>query len=702
MNLFQNLTCRLLGRAAKHASPARKIGQGRQLRMESLESRQMMDGGLAPMLASMTELAAQYPTKAAPTMLYVNFDGSTSRNISAFASTNRDDDMQEILFRTSEMFAPFNVQVVRLFGNDSVSRTNGNTTVFVGNDASLTGFGGYTPWEFTDYPSGGTSYNHRINSHLFDIAIVDPMNGTAVASNLWTAQVIAHEAGHTFGLGHVLSSPAEDAMSYDATNAAFLNQDFSITNLNNNGRGMNVPNEDVVPVWYRKLPAINFGFGSFQFNLHEVYDIKLQNSFTTLTTLLGSNSTNRDSVANLSAVDPGFAARQVNLPLAVGRTLNGVLDRQGDYDVFTYVADRTGTLRVEVNNINGSFVAPTVMIYNPATGGMVEVASNALSNGRAEAVFNGVAGTSYRIIVGAQNGVSTGEYEVSLDAGRAAGAAASLSIASLATNLSGTSNSVRLENQSGHFRLVVNNAVVWSDQIKDLASVTVVGTSSPDNFTLVGEFPFQVSIAGGGGSDTLTGRGTENTWTLQALDRGQVAGTGGLVSFESIENLTGGAGADTFRFHLAGRVSGRISGGGGTDTLDYSSFGSAVAVDLSLGRATSTAGVSLVENITGSRYSDTLIGNSQANVIRGGAGDDTIYGRAGDDELFGEDGLDWLYGEAGADYLDGGADAYRDNLYGDAPGARDEADTYASHFLAVADYFARLANDQLYLGKKTR
>lgn len=699
MNLFHHWTRRFRRSAATSTSPTpRKIGQGRRLLLESLETRQVLDGALAPMLTSMTELAAQYPTKTAPTMLYVNFDGSTSRSIAPFASANREDDMQEILFRTAEIFAPFNVQVVRMFGNDTISRVNGNTTIFVGNDASITGFGGYTPAKNSDYPADNTSYDHRINSNPFDIAIVDPMNGTAVASNLWTSQVIAHEAGHTFGLAHVLSSPGQDIMSYDSSNVAFLNQTFNVTNLNNNQNGMVTPTDAVQPVWYRKLPAV--GFGSFQFNLHEVYDIKLQNSYTTLTKLLGSNPAIRDSVANLSAVDPGFAAGQFNLPLMVGRTLTGTIERQGDYDVFTYVADRTGTLRVEVNNINGSFVAPTVMIYNPATGGMVEVASNTLSNGRTEAVFNGVAGTSYRIIVGSQSGLTTGEYEVSLDAGLPAGANPSLQIASLATNLSGSSNSVRLESQSGHFRLVVNDAVIWSDQIKDLTNVSVVGTEQIDNFSLVGEFPFDVVLFGQGGSDTLTGRSVgTNAWTLQALDRGQLVGSGNPLSFSSIENLTGGPGADHFAFRLTGRISGKITGGGGTDTLDYANYASAVTVDLTAGRATGAASVSLVENITGSRYDDTLIGNSQANVIRGGNGNDTIYGRAGDDQLFGEDGLDWLYGEAGADYLDGGADSFRDNLYGDASGAVDEADTYASHFLAVADYFARLANDKISLGK---
>lgn len=698
MNLFHHWTRRFRRSAATSTSPTpRKIGQGRRLLLESLETRQVMDGALAPMLTSMTELAAQYPTKTAPTMLYVNFDGSTSRSIAPFASANREDDMQEILFRTAEIFAPFNVQVVRMFGNDTISRVNGNTTIFVGNDASITGFGGYTPAKNSDYPADNTSFDHRINSNSFDIAVVDPMNGTAVASNVWTSQVIAHEAGHTFGLAHVLSSPSQDAMSYNSGNMAFLNQTFNVTNLNNNQNGMVAPTDAVQPVWYRKLPAI--GFGSFQFDLYEVYDIKLQNSYTTLTTLLGSNPTGRDSVANLSAVDPGFAARQVNVPLMVGRTLNGTIERQGDYDVFTYVADRTGTLRVEVNNINGSFVAPTVMIYNPATGGMVEVASNTLSNGRTEAVFSGVAGTSYRIIVGSQSGLTTGEYEVSLDAGLPAGANPSLQIASLATNLSGSSNSVRVENQAGHLRLVVNNAVIWSDQIKDLTSVMVVGTNAQDDFTLAGEFPFHLSLVGGNGSDTLTARNTENVWTLQAIDRGQVAGTGSPVSFDSIENLAGGTGSDTFVFRPSGKISGKIAGGGGTDTLDYSAYGSAVTVDLTAGRATGTLSVSLIENITGSRHDDTLIGNSQVNVIRGGNGGDTIYGRGGDDELFGEDGLDWLYGEGGADYLDGGADSYRDNLFGDTAGAVDEADTYASHFLAVADYFARLANDKINLGK---
>ena len=49
------------------------------------------------------------------------------------------------------------------------------------------------------------------------------------------AQDIAHEAGHTFGLAHDLSSPQQDVMSYDAANTAFLNTTLDITDLNFTG-----------------------------------------------------------------------------------------------------------------------------------------------------------------------------------------------------------------------------------------------------------------------------------------------------------------------------------------------------------------------------------------------------------------------------------------------------------------------------------
>jgi len=62
----------------------------------------------------------------------------------------------------------------------------------------------------------------------------------------------------------------------------------------------------------------------------------------------------------------------------------------------------------------------------------------------------------------------------------------------------------------------------------------------------------------------------------------------------------------------------------------------------------------LIENLTGSAYSDSLYGNDIANRIDGGAGNDLITGGLGGDTVDGGLGNDTLLGDEGADILVGG------------------------------------------------
>lgn len=76
----------------------------------------------------------------------------------------------------------------------------------------------------------------------------------------------------------------------------------------------------------------------------------------------------------------------------------------------------------------------------------------------------------------------------------------------------------------------------------------------------------------------------------------------------------------------------------------------------------------VIENLTGSAYADSLYGNEAANSIDGGAGNDTIEGGAGDDTLVGGGGNDSLTGGAGNDtfIVDTGVDTISDLSGGDA------------------------------------
>jgi Ca2+-binding RTX toxin-like protein len=152
--------------------------------------------------------------------------------------------------------------------------------------------------------------------------------------------------------------------------------------------------------------------------------------------------------------------------------------------------------------------------------------------------------------------------------------------------------------------------------------------------TNVGRFSGITNFLGGSGSDTLVGTDAAANWMIAANNVGKV----GPTRFSSFENLTGGAGNDTFTFAKGTSVAGAIDGGGGTNTLNYAAYTTAVLVDLNAGVGTGVGGG--ITNI--------------ANVI-GGAGNDFLVGNAGNNQLTGNGGRDILIGGLGADTLSGGA-----------------------------------------------
>jgi uncharacterized repeat protein (TIGR01451 family) len=90
-----------------------------------------------------------------------------------------------------------------------------------------------------------------------------------------------------------------------------------------------------------------------------------------------------------------------------------------------------------------------------------------------------------------------------------------------------------------------------------------------------------LTVNGQACADTLAASAWTNTWNLTGAGQGNV--TGVVTFYFNFENLTGGAGNDTFVVQPAGSVGGTIDGGGGTDTLDYSAFTTPVHANLGIG-----------------------------------------------------------------------------------------------------------------------
>jgi Ca2+-binding RTX toxin-like protein len=140
-------------------------------------------------------------------------------------------------------------------------------------------------------------------------------------------------------------------------------------------------------------------------------------------------------------------------------------------------------------------------------------------------------------------------------------------------------------------------------------------------------------------TDTLIGKDTNNPWTLTGFD----AGTVGNTSFAGFGNLTGGVGNDILAFGAGASVSGKIDGGAGTNTLDYSAYTSSVHVNLQTLAATGTAGIRNIQNVTGSAVGgDILVGDGNNNVLTENAGNNLVIGGGAGDTLVGGSGSDIL------------------------------------------------------------
>jgi hypothetical protein len=183
-------------------------------------------------------------------------------------------------------------------------------------------------------------------------------------------------------------------------------------------------------------------------------------------------------------------------------------------------------------------------------------------------------------------------------------------------------------NVGGTFTLIEN--LVGSPQLE-----TAVG--APNFDTLIGQdIPT-------GNVWKITGLNTGNVNFLKPLTAGAANTIPDLFTFSAVENLTGGAFQDVFRFSPGGSVDGTIFGGldnaGFVDWLDYTPIAMGVTVNLSaINPNTGIAGMASfvgtnvvgVNNVLGSAGGgDTLIGNAANNVLVGRVGHNTIDGVGG-------------------------------------------------------------------------
>jgi hypothetical protein len=140
---------------------------------------------------------------------------------------------------------------------------------------------------------------------------------------------------------------------------------------------------------------------------------------------------------------------------------------------------------------------------------------------------------------------------------------------------------------------------------------SVLGLGGNDTVT-VSSTGLPVSIDGGSGTNTMIGPNQTNTWAVTGTNTGTLDGAG----FANMQNLTGGTGNDTFAFQGSGRITGSVSGGGGSDTIDVSAYtASAATVNLQATTATPISGTwSNVTSFIANGTTSTLVGTNTATT----------------------------------------------------------------------------------------
>jgi len=162
-------------------------------------------------------------------------------------------------------------------------------------------------------------------------------------------------------------------------------------------------------------------------------------------------------------------------------------------------------------------------------------------------------------------------------------------------------------------RITVNNAPIL---FSNTEIVKVVAGLGNDNLLFVAPAASGVTLSydGGAGSDRIETPSGSNIWNVTGTGIGNV---NAKLSFLGTETLVGGSGNDQFILANAGKVTGQILGGTGSDTLNLAAKTTAHTINLQSNTATSTGGISGIESFIGGNTAsviDVLVGpNSDTN-----------------------------------------------------------------------------------------
>ena len=161
--------------------------------------------------------------------------------------------------------------------------------------------------------------------------------------------------------------------------------------------------------------------------------------------------------------------------------------------------------------------------------------------------------------------------------------------------------------------ITTNNAPI---QFANTEIVKLLPGTGNDSFVVAQAAPAGVVVTfeGGAGTDSIEALSGNNTWNVTGAGIGTLNAS---LSYLAIETLRGGTGDDQFVLTNAGKVTGQIQAGTGSDTLNLTAKTTAHTINLQTNTATSTGGISGFENFIGASLStitDVLIGPNTATT----------------------------------------------------------------------------------------
>jgi len=182
---------------------------------------------------------------------------------------------------------------------------------------------------------------------------------------------------------------------------------------------------------------------------------------------------------------------------------------------------------------------------------------------------------------------------------------------------------------SGNLTGMGGNNVVSYANVSTAVTVNLGAGTAP---AIGGGFPGISRFIGGTGVNTVIGPNGATSWAIAGVNTINVF----RLTFSDFPNIAAGSGNDSFAISGAGELTGKIEGGGGVNSLNYSGYPCNVIVDLLLDSATDVnGGVHNIQNVTGGSGNNLLVGNAQANVLAGGMGRNILIGGGGSDSLAG-------------------------------------------------------------------